>query len=115
MWNNRGKFNSKNFVGDIRLHIESAEDFTQLEEFYQKLKMINNLEIIFYIWSKTTGFAILVSLKDNIPLVDILGQMKMVAGAYRKTKKDIIVKLNMNYSEMISSIQKTLKKGILLA
>lgn len=115
MWNTRGKLNSKNFVGDIRLHIESAEDFTQLEAFCQNLKTINNLEVIFYIWSKTAGLAILVYLKDNIPLADILSQMKTVAWAYKKTKKDIIVKLNMNYSEMISSIQKTLKKGILLA
>lgn len=115
MWNNRGKSNSDNFTGDIRLHIESADNFTQLEEFCERLKNFNDLEVIFYTWSETTGLAILISLKNPVPLVDKLRQMNIVEHAYKKTKKDIVVALNNSYTQIISAIRKTLKEGILLA
>ena len=114
MRNNRGKTNSEKYIGDIRLHIESAENFTQLEEFCQKLKTINNLEVIFYTWSEKKGLAILISLKDPVPLVDKLRQINIVEQVYKKTKKDIIVVLNSSYAEIISSIRKTFKEGILV-
>jgi len=114
MRNNRGKTESEKYIGDIRLHIESAENFTQLEEFCQNLKTINNLEVIFYTWSEKKGLAILISLKDSVPLVDKLRQIKIVEQVYKKTKKDIIVALNSSYAEIISSIRKTLKEGILV-
>ena len=114
MRNNGGKAGSELFIGDIRLHIESAENFTQLEEFYQKLQTISNLEVIFYTWSEIKGLAILVSLKDSVPLVDKLRQMNIVEQAYKKRRKDIVVVLNSSYAEIISSIRKTLKEGILV-
>jgi hypothetical protein len=114
MRNNRGKTDSEKYIGDIRLHIESSDNFTQLEEFCQKIKTINNLEVIFYTWSETTGLAILISLTDSVPLVDTLRQMNTVEQVYKKTKKDIIVALNNSYAETISSIRKTLKEGILV-
>ena len=114
MRNNRGKTNSEKYIGDIRLHIESSENFTQLEEFCQKLKTISNLEVIFYTWSEKKGLAILISLKDSVPLVDKLRQINIVEQVYKKTKKDIIVVLNSSYAEIISSIRKTFKEGILV-
>ena len=114
MRNIRGKTNPEKFIGDIRLHVESTENFTQLEDFCQKLKTINKLEVIFYHWSETTGLAILISLTESVPLVDILRQMNTVEQVYKKTKKDIIVALNGSYAEIISSIRKTLKEGILV-
>ena len=114
MRNNREKTNPEMFIGEIRLHMESTENFTQLEEFCQKLKTINNLEVIFYTWSETTGLAILISLKDAVPLVDKLLQMKLVENVYIKTKKDITVALNGAYTEMIYSMRKTFKEGILV-
>jgi len=114
MRHNRGKTNSEKYIGDIRLHIESADNFTQLEEFCEKIKTINNLEVIFYTWSETTGLAILVSLKESVPLVDKLQQMNIVQQVYKKTKKDIIVALNSSYTEIIASIRKTFKEGILV-
>ena len=114
MKNNRRKTDSEKYIGDIRLHIESAENFTQLEEFCQNLKTISNLDIIFYTWSETKGLVILASLKDSVPLVDKLRQMNIVEQVYKKTKKDIIVVLNSSYAEILSSIHKTLKEGILM-
>lgn len=114
MWKNRGKFYSEYFIGDIRLHIESTDNFTQLEEFCERLKAFNKLEVVFYTWSETTGLTILISLKDPVPLIDKLYQMNIVERAYKKTKKDIVVALNNFYSEIISTIRKTLKEGILL-
>lgn len=101
--------------GEIRLHIESAEKFTQLEEFLHILNTIKNLEIVFYGWSEKKGVVILIYLKTSVPLVNKLHQMKIVEQAYKKGKKDIVVVLNNSYSEMVSSIQKTLKEGILVA
>jgi len=113
MRNNKGKPDSEKYIGDIRLHIESANNFTQLEEFCQKLKTINNLEVIFYAWSEIKGLTIIISLKDSVPLVDKLRQMNMVEQAHKKTKKDIIVTLNGCYVEMISSFRKSFREGIL--
>ena len=114
MWDNSERHNSDYFFGDVRLHIESSDNFTQLEEFYQKLKTIRNLEVVFYTWSEINGLAILVSLTDSVPLVDKLQQMNIVAKVYKKTRKDIIVALNSSYVEIITTIRKTLKEGILL-
>lgn len=114
MRSNKGKSHPESYIGDIRLHIESTENFTQLEDFCQKLKTINNIEVLFYTWSETTGLAILISLKDAVPLVDKLRQMKMVEKVHIKTKKDITLALNSSYAEIISSIRKTLKEGILV-
>jgi hypothetical protein len=114
MWNNRGKLHSDNFIGDVRLHVESADCFTQLEEFCERLKNYSDLEVVFYTWSETTGLAILISLKDPVPLVDKLRQMNIVEHAYKKTEKDIVVALNNSYTEIISAIRKTFQEGILL-
>ena len=111
-------FNNKvgiqNYKGDIRLHIESAEKFTFIDEFLQKLNTISNLEIVFSGWSKKKGLVIFIYLKSSVPLVNTLRQMKIVEQVYKKSKKDIVVILNSSYTEMVSSIQKTLKEGILV-
>ena len=109
----KNKAGSQNYKGDIRLHIESAENFTLLEEFLQKLNTISNLEIVFYGWSKKNGLVILLYLKSSVPLINKLHQMKIVEQVYKKRKKDIVVVLNSAYTERISSIQKTLKERIL--
>jgi hypothetical protein len=109
MRHNRGKTNSEKYIGDVRLHIESADNFTQLEEFCERLKALNDLEVIFYTWSETTGLAILISLKGSVPLIDKLRQMNMIERVYKKTKKDIVIALNSSYAETISSIGKTFK------
>ena len=100
-WNNRKKDNrnnekqvgSEDFVGNINLRIESAGDHTQVDQFCLYLKTIDNLRISSYNWSESKGLIIIISLKDAVPLGDILRQMPLVGQIYKK-KKDITVVLN---------------------
>jgi hypothetical protein len=97
----------------VCLYIESVKDFAYLEEFCQYLKSICELDIVFYSWTERTGMVIFVYLREPVPLVDKLLQMKMVT-AVNKKRKDIFIELNGSYVEIITSIQKTLKEGILI-
>ena len=99
--------------GDVRLHIQSVKDFAYLEEFCQHLKSKGEMDIIFYSWTEDTGMIIFIYLEESLPLVEKLLQMKMVTTVNRK-KKDIFIELNGTYVEIIASIQKTLKEGILV-
>jgi hypothetical protein len=83
---------SKSFIGNINLQIESAEDHTQVDEFCLHLKKIDNLRISSYNWSEKKGLKIVISLKDAVPLGDVLRQMPLVGQVYKK-KKDIAVVL----------------------
>jgi hypothetical protein len=62
------------------------------------LKTIDKLKIASYTWSEKKGLIITISLKDAVPLGDILRQMPLVGQVYKK-KKDIIVVLNTPLSE----------------
>ena len=52
-------------------------------------------------------------LSEPLPLADELLQMKMVTAVNGK-KNHIFIELNGSYVEIIASIQKTLKEGILV-
>ena len=99
--------------GDVRLHIQSVKDFAYLEKFCQYLKSTGEMDIIFYSWTEDTGMVIFIYLEEPIPLVDKLRQMKIVTAVNRK-KKEIFIELNGTYVEIIASIHKTLKEGILV-
>ena len=99
--------------GDIRLHIRWVKDFAHLEEFCQYLKSTGEMDIIFYTWTEDTGMIIFIYLDEPIPLEEELLQMKMVTSVNRKGK-DIFIELNGTYVEIIASIQRTLKEGILV-
>lgn len=101
------------FKGDVCLHIESVKDFAHLEEFCQYLKSICGLDVIFYSWTEQTGMVIFAYLSEPLPLADELLQMKMVTAVNGK-KNHIFIELNGSYVEIIASIQKTLKEGILV-
>ena len=83
----------------ISAHIESAENHIQVNQLCLHLKTINHLKISSYNWSEAKGLIIMVSLKDVIPLGDVLRQMPLVDQVYKKKKKDITVVLN-SFSEM---------------
>lgn len=96
--NNGKEVGSENFIGDIHLHVESAEDYIQVNQLCLYLKTINNLKISSYNWSESKGLTIIVSLQDVVPLGDLLRQMPLVGQVYRK-KKDIAVVLDKSLSE----------------
>ena len=110
-WNNRKKDNKNNgkevgsedFIGNINLLIESAEDHTQVNEFCLYLKAIDNLKISSHNWSEKKGLIISISLKDTVPLGDILRQMPLVGEMYKK-KKDITVVLKTSVSDTMPPV-----------
>ena len=120
-WNNRNKDNKNNgkqissedFVGNINLRIESAGDHTQVDQFCLYLKTIDNLRISSYNWSEKKGLKIIISLKDAVPLGDILCQMPLVGQIYKK-KKDITVVLNTPLSDTMPPVI-TASEGVVAA
>lgn len=90
---------SEDFTGDIHLKIEEAENHTQVDRFCFYLKSIDNLRISSYNWSESQGLVISISLKDTVPLGDILRKMPLVEQVYmKKKKKAITVVLNTSTS-----------------
>ena len=111
--NNGKPVGSENFIGDIRLQIESAENFTQVDQFCLYLKTIDNLKISSHNWSEKKGLIIIISLKDAIPLGDMLRQMPLVGQVYKK-RKDINVVLNTSISETMPPVI-TASEGVVAA
>ncbi len=79
--------------GYVRLEIESAEDFKQINQFQECLKAVENLRITSSNWSEEEGLMIIVSLRSPIPLGGILNQMPIVEQVYKK-HKNIVTVLN---------------------
>jgi len=121
-WNNKEKDNNNNgkqvgseeFIGNIHLSIESAENYIQVNQLCLYLKTINNVQISSYNWSESKGLIISVTLKDTIPLGDILRQMPLVWQVYKKKKKDITVVLNTAVSETMPPVITT-SEGVVAA
>ena len=107
------KIGSEDFSGNINLHIESAVDHTQVDQFCLYLKTIDNLRISSYNWSESKGLIIIISLKDAVPLGDILCQMPLVGQIYKK-KKDITVVLNTPLSDTMPPVI-TASEGVVAA
>jgi hypothetical protein len=99
----------EHFSGDIRMHIESAENYIQVNQLCLHLKTINNLKISSYNWSEKEGLFISLHLRDSVPLGDVLDQMPIVEQAYRNKKKEITVELNHSFPEA-STLVSTLSK-----
>jgi hypothetical protein len=94
----------EHFSGDIRMHVESAENYIQVNRLCLHLKTINNLKISSYNWSEKEGLVISLYLRDSVPLGDVLGQMPIVEQAYKNKKKEITVELNNSFSEATSPV-----------
>ena len=113
----KSKSNGKNtgpniYQGDIRLTIESAEDYNEVNRFYEILKAIGNLSIVSYNWSEKKGLNIMISLKDSIALEDILLQIPQVEQVYSK-KKMITVVFNTTLLETSTPVLGVSREGAL--
>jgi hypothetical protein len=84
---------SQAFQGNIRLQLESADSYTQVNKFCEYLKTFRNLRIISYSWSESKGLIIIISLQESAPLGDMLRQIPMVEQVYKR-RKNIAVVLN---------------------
>jgi len=98
MKNNKNTPDSKNFYGNIRLYVESAENHTQVDQLCQYLNTIDNLKITSYGWSEKKGLVISFSLKEPTPLGVKLGEINLVNQVYNK-KNDFTVVLNNIFTE----------------
>ena len=100
------------YSGNIPLKVENAEDYIQVNRFCETLKILSNMSIASYNWSEKEGLNITISLKQPIPLEDILMLLPMIDKIYKK-KKDIIVVLNCYSPETILPVLTNSKEGIL--
>ena len=100
------------YSGNIRLKVENAEDYIQVNRFCETLKVLSNMRIVSYNWSEKEGLNITISLKQPIPLEDILMLLPMIDKIYKK-KKDIIVVLNCYSPETILPVLANPHDGIL--
>ena len=94
---------SKTFHGNIRLQLESADNYAQVNQFCEYLKTLGNLRIISYSWSEAKGLIIIISLPQAAPLGDMLRQIPMVERVY-KNRKNIAVVLNTTPRETVSPL-----------
>jgi len=86
------------YQGNIRLKIESEENHIEVSRFCDILKNFNSLRILSYNWSEKEGLNIIISLRDSIPLDEILLQIPQVK-IVDSNKKSVTVVLNTNLSE----------------
>lgn len=85
------KADLQNIHGDIRLHIESAENYTQVDQLCQYLETITSLKITSYNWSEKKGLVISIWLTKPTPLVDELLQMPLVIKVFNKNNHFTVV------------------------
>jgi hypothetical protein len=99
----KNSLGSDAFQGNIRLQLESADDYTQVNQFCEYLKTFRNLRIISYSWSESKGLIIIISLQESAPLGDMLRQIPMVEQVYKR-RKNIAVVLNTTPPETASPL-----------
>lgn len=90
---NKNSIGADVFQGNVRLQLESADDYTHVNQFCEYLKTYRNLRITSYSWSEAKGLIITIYLQEAAPLGDILRQIPMVAQIYKR-KKNIVVVMN---------------------
>jgi hypothetical protein len=98
MWKNKNKSGQEQFSGDVRMHVESVENYIQVNQLCLQLKKFNNVKISSFNWSEKEGLVISLSLKDSVPLSDILEQIPLVEQSYKSKKREITVELNDSFS-----------------
>ena len=106
------KASSEKFFGEIRMHVESAENYIQVNQLCLHLKTVNNIEISSYNWSEKEGLIISLSLKNPVPLGDVLDKMPMIEQAYKNKKKEITVELNNAFPTTTTSTLKLSKECV---
>jgi hypothetical protein len=94
MMKNKSNNNQEHFTGNVRLHVESAENYVQVNQLCLHLKTNNNIKISSYNWSEKEGLVISLSLNDSVPLGDILEQIPLVEQTYQNKNQEITVELN---------------------
>jgi hypothetical protein len=99
MKKNESERSQEQFSGDVRMHVESVENYIQVNQLCLHLKNINNIKISSYNWSEKEGLVISLSLEDSVPLGDVLKQIPLVEQSYTNKHREIIVELNNSYSK----------------
>ena len=87
----------KNY-GDFRLHVESVENHTEIDQLCHHRETNNNLKITSFSWSEKKGFIISVTLIAPTSLVDKLVQKHLVNQVFNK-KNDFTIVLNNTSAE----------------
>ena len=78
------------YEGNAWLEIKSLEDYKQIDQFIECLRLLENIRIKSFNWSENEGVTVVVSLQNPLPLGDILSQMPMIEHVYKKGQKNHI-------------------------
>ena len=112
MKNRKKKAGSRNYYGEIRLRLESVENFTQVDSLCRDLEATGCLEIVARTWSERKGLEVFIFLKDPVPLGDRLRQITLVEEVYMTKKRVITVVLNNTIGGTISPFISTSDEGV---
>jgi hypothetical protein len=94
------------YQGDVRIQLESVEDYVEVNRFCEILKTVEDLRIVSYNWSDKKGLNIYISLKKPAPLGDIIVQMPQVEEVQGRKKK-MTVKLTQSLQETSTPTHET--------
>ena len=100
------------YHGDIRIQLESAEDYVEVNQFCEILKTVEDLRIVSYNWSDKDGLNIYISLKKPAPLGDIIVKMPQVEEV-RGRKKEMTVKFIPSIPKISTSTPDTGEEDII--
>ena len=111
-WKTKTNTERKEFTGDVRMKVEAVENFIQVNQLCLHLKTNSNIKIESYNWSEKDGLVISLSIKDSVPLSDVLEQIPMVEQSYRNKSREITVELNNSFSTDRTPVSAFAKKCV---
>ena len=105
--------NSVMYSGNLRLKFEKVDEYIQVDRFCGILKVLTNMKVNSYSWSEKEGLNISISLKDPLPLEEIIQRLPMIEKITKK-KKELIVTLNCHSADTIFPVLNNNQEGILI-
>ena len=112
MRKNKNGNNGEHFTGNVRLHVESAENYIQVNQLCLHLKTNSKIKISSYNWSEKEGLVISLSITDSVPLGSVLEQIPLVEQIYETKNRDITVELNDTFSTIPTPVSALSKECV---
>ena len=99
------------YSGNVRIKLEKVQDYIQVNRFCEILRVLTNMKIASYDWSEKGGLNITISLKDPLPLEEIIHRLPMIESITRK-KKEITIVFNSYSPETVFPVLSNLTERI---
>ena len=106
------KINKIMYSGNVQLKFENVGDYIQVNRFCEILKILTNMKVNSYQWSEKEGLNISISLKDPLPLEEIIQRLPMIESITKK-KKEVIIVFNCYSPETVFPVLSNNNEGML--